>query len=78
MMNRASYADLRSVAVGIGIISRGNHRNSRGPVNEWLYVLEMRFLGFPEDGRSAFWRELAVAQMAGLGRAEGHRGDKPS
>lgn len=53
MMNRTNYADLGSVAVGIGIISQGNHRNSRGPVNEWLCVLEMGFLGFPEDGRSA-------------------------
>ena len=55
-MSRSNYAELRSVVVGIGIISRGNHRNSRGPANEWLCVPGMGFLGFPEDGRSKFWR----------------------
>lgn len=33
-MNLTNYAELRSVVVGIGIISRGNHPNSRGPANE--------------------------------------------
>ena len=59
-MNCASYAASRSAVVGVGVISRGNRRNSRGPANEWLRVLGMGFLGFPEDGRSKFWREPAA------------------
>lgn len=62
-MSRSNYAELRSVVVGIGIISRGNHRSSRSPANEWLCVPGMGFLGFPKDGRSKFWRESTAVRM---------------
>lgn len=46
--------------MGIGMIS-GSSAESRGPANEWLCVLRMGILGFPEGGRSQLWRQLAVA-----------------
>lgn len=54
MMSR-NYAELRS-AVGIGIISHGNHRNSRGLANECY--------------RSGGWDSLDSQRMEGVSFGE--------
>lgn len=80
-MNGPSYAEWRRDAVGIGIISRGNHLNSRGPTNERLCPgngIPWAPTGGKEQvlGRVGGGHPGGCAPQRGQVHPEGQRGDR--
>ena len=71
------------VAAGIGIISRGNHLNSRGPDNEWLCLgngIPWVPTGWKEQvlGRVGHGQTGGRAPQRGQVCPEGQQGDRLS